>query len=165
MFNHNESKLQSIGVGITRYGLVAILLLIGLAKFTHEEAMGIQPLVSHSPFMSWMYHVLSVDGASRFIGCIEIATAMLIALRPLSPRMSLVGSFGAIITFLLTVSFLLSTPGAIQFGGISVLGAAGQFLIKDLVLLGGSIYVAAEAWYASEQSTVSFRRSALSSAR
>jgi reactive chlorine resistance protein C len=46
----------------------------------------------------------------------------------------------------LTVSFLFSTPGAFQFShGIPLLGDAGQFLIKDLVLLGTSILTAAEA--------------------
>jgi uncharacterized membrane protein YkgB len=77
---------------------------------------------------------------------IEIAVAMLIALRPFSARLSFVGSIGAIITFVLTVSFLFSTPGAFQFShGVPWLGGAGQFLIKDVVLLGASISTAAEA--------------------
>jgi reactive chlorine resistance protein C len=46
----------------------------------------------------------------------------------------------------LTVSFLFSTRGAFQFShGFPMLGDAGQFLIKDLVLLGASIWTAAEA--------------------
>jgi uncharacterized membrane protein YkgB len=126
--------------------LVVILLLIGLAKFTPEEAAGIQPLVAHSPFMSWMYSVLSVQKASNIIGMIEIAIALLIGLRPLSPTMSFIGSVGAIATFLLTCSFLFSTPGAIQFGkGLLLLGDTGQFLVKDLVLLGASFWTASEA--------------------
>jgi uncharacterized membrane protein YkgB len=121
-------------------------LLIGLAKFTPEEAAGIQPLVAHSPFMSWMYSVLSVQKASNIIGMIEIAIALLIGLRPLSPTMSFIGSVGAIATFLLTCSFLFSTPGAIQFGkGLLLLGDTGQFLVKDLVLLGASFWTASEA--------------------
>ncbi len=52
----------------------------------------------------------------------------------------------AVVTFLLTVSFLFSTPGAAQLKyGFPVLGDAGQFLIKDLVLLGASFWTAAEA--------------------
>jgi len=144
--NRAQSALEALGVVISRYGLVVILLLIGLAKFTPEEAAGIQPLVAHSPFMSWMYSVLSVQKASNIIGMIEIAIALLIGLRPLSPTMSFIGSVGAIATFLLTCSFLFSTPGAIQFGkGLLLLGDTGQFLVKDLVLLGASFWTASEA--------------------
>lgn len=138
--------IESLGIHISRYGLVFTLLLIGVLKFTPGEAQGIQPLVVHSPFMFWLYHVLSVQAVSNLIGIIEVAVAILIALRPFSARLFLVGSLGAILTFLLTVSFLLSTPGAIHFShGFPLLGDAGQFLIKDLVLLGASIWTAAEA--------------------
>jgi reactive chlorine resistance protein C len=145
-----QLRLETAGVSISRYGLVVVLLLIGALKFTAGEAAGIQPLVAHSPLMSWMYGLLSVQGVSNVIGAIEIAIAALIALRPLSPKASLVGSLGAVVTFLLTVSFLLSTPGAAQLRyGFPVLGDAGQFLIKDLVLLGASFWTAAEAYGAA----------------
>jgi uncharacterized membrane protein YkgB len=148
--NKAQPALEALGVAVSRYGLVVILLLIGLAKFTPEEAAGIQPLVAHSPLMSWMYSVLSVQGVSNAIGTIEIVIALLIALRPLSPMLSFVGSAGAVVTFLLTCSFLLSTPGAIQFGkGLLLLGDTGQFLIKDLVLLGASFWTASEALHAA----------------
>ena len=141
-----HARLASVGVGVSRYGLVVVLTLIGLLKFTPTEAAGIQPLVTHSPLMSWMYAVLSVQAVSNVIGFIEIAIALLIASRPFSPKVSFVGSVGAIVTFLLTISFLFSTPGALQLGhGISILGDAGQFLIKDFVLLGASSWIAAEA--------------------
>src|SRR5258708_3890708 len=136
--------LEATGFVFWRYGLVVVLLLIGVLKFTPGEAAGIQPLVAHSPLMSWMYGLLSVQGVSNFIGVIEIATAALIALRPLSRKASLVGSLAAVVTFLLTVRFLFSTPGAFHLVfGFPVLGDAGQFLIKDLVLLVASFWTAA----------------------
>jgi uncharacterized membrane protein YkgB len=126
--------------------LVAVLLLIGFLKFTAAEAVGIQPLIAHSPLMSWTYAVLGVRGVSALIGTIEITVALLVALRPLSAVASFVGSLGCIVTFLLTTSFLLSTPGAVQWSyGLPVLGDAGQFLIKDVVLLGASFWTASEA--------------------
>src|SRR6266478_1092713 len=147
-----QSRLEAAGILVSRYGLVVVLLLIGVLKFTPEEAAGIQPLVAHSPLMSWMYGLLSVQGVSNVIGAIEIAIATLMALRPLSPKASLVGSLGGVVTFLLTVSFLLSTPGAAQLKhGFPVLGDAGQFLIKDLVLLGASFWTAAEAYGAAQR--------------
>src|ERR1700741_3776011 len=109
-----QLKLETLGAWIMRYGLVMVFLLIGLLKFTAAEAAGIQPLVAHSPLMSWMYAVLSVQGVSNLIGVIEIALAVLLALRPISSRISFVGSLGSVVTFLPTTSFLLSTPGAIQ---------------------------------------------------
>jgi reactive chlorine resistance protein C len=142
--------LEAAGIWVSRYGLVVVLLLIGVLKFTPGEAAGIQPLVAHSPLMSWMYGLLSVQGCSNVIGAIEIAIAALMALRPLYPKASFLGSLGAVVTFLLTVSFLFSTPGAAELKyGFPVLGDAGQFLIKDLVLLGASFWTAAEAYGAS----------------
>jgi uncharacterized membrane protein YkgB len=110
------------------------------------EAQGIQPLVANSPLMFWLYRIFTVQGVSNLIGVIEISVALLIALRPLSARLSFIGSIGAIITFVFTVSFLFSTPGAFRLShGFPLLGESGQFLIKDLVLLGASIRTAAEA--------------------
>jgi len=141
-----QFRLGAVGITISRYGLVLVLLLIGLLKFTAAEAVGIQPLIAHSPFMSWMYAVLGVRGVSALIGTIEITVALLVALRPLSAVASFVGSLGCIVTFLLTTSFLLSTPGAVQWSyGLPILGDAGQFLIKDVVLLGASFLTASEA--------------------
>ncbi len=141
-----QSRLETAGILVSRYGLVVVLLLIGVLKFTPGEAAGIQPLVAHSPLLSWMYGLLSMQGVSNVIGTIEIATAALISLRPISAKASFVGSLAAVLTFLLTVSFLFSTPGAAGLKyGFPVLGDAGQFLIKDLVLLGASLWTAAEA--------------------
>jgi uncharacterized membrane protein YkgB len=93
-----------------------------------------------------MYSVLSVQAVSNLIGIIEIGVAFLMALRPISPRASFVGSLGAVITFLITLSFLVTTPGAFEAGyWYPRLGGTGQFLIKDLALLGASIWIAGEA--------------------
>jgi reactive chlorine resistance protein C len=144
--DESRTLLENVGIHVSRYGLVATLLLIGVLKFTTGEAQGIQPLVASSPLMFWLYKVFSLQAVSNLIGVIEIAVAVLIALRPFSARLSFVGSIAAIITFVLTVSFLFSTPGALQFShGVPLLGDAGQFLIKDVVLLGASIFTAAEA--------------------
>jgi uncharacterized membrane protein YkgB len=125
---------------------VVTLVLIGVLKFSTAEAHGIQPLVSNSPLMFWLYRIFGLQAVSNLIGMIEILVASLIALRPFSPKISFIGSLGAIITFVLTLSFLFSTPGAFQLShGFPILGDAGQFLIKDVVLLGASIWTAAES--------------------
>jgi uncharacterized membrane protein YkgB len=142
----SATSMDKLGIHVSRYGLVLTLLLIGVLKFTAGEAQGIQPLVANSPLMFWLYRIFSVQGVSNLIGAAEIIVAALMASRPFSAKLSFIGSLGAIITFLLTLSFLFSTPGAFHFSyGFPILGDAGQFLIKDLVLLGASIWTAAEA--------------------
>jgi uncharacterized membrane protein YkgB len=66
-----QSQLEAIGILVSRYGVVVVLLLIGVLKFTPGEAAAIQPLVEHSPLMSWMYNLLGVQGVSNVIGVIE----------------------------------------------------------------------------------------------
>lgn len=149
----NSILLLKSGEITLRYGLVTVLLWIGMLKFTSYEAEGIRPLAEHSPFFSWTYSFLSTRDFSNILGIIEIVTGLLIALRPFSPKLSAVGSIGGIITFLITLTFMLSTPGVIQ-QGLSfpfISGSPGQFLIKDIVLLGASLWTAGEALAASHK--------------
>jgi reactive chlorine resistance protein C len=148
MINLNTvTRAQGVAAVIARYGLVLCFVFIGLAKFTPEEARGIQPLIAHSPFMSWMYSVRSVQRVSDIIGIVELVIGTLLIVGTWSTWSSLIGGLFSAITFLLTISFLFSTPGAIVTGrGFPALGAAGQFLIKDLVLLGASLNIAASSW-------------------
>lgn len=141
-------RIQAVGEIVLRYGLVIVLAWIGAMKFTGYEAKGIQPLVAHSPLMSWMYGFLTVQQLSNALGVIELTTALLIALRPWSARLAAVGSAAAVLTFLITLTFLFSTPGwEPSLGGFPALSAdVGGFLIKDLVLLGASIWLFGEAW-------------------
>src|SRR6187455_2840237 len=104
-------RLNTIGIHITRYGLVIVLLWIGGMKFTAYEAEGIRPMVANSPLMGWAYSVMSVGAFSSLLGVIEFATGLLIALRPVWPLGSAVGSGLATGTFLTTLTFLFTTPG------------------------------------------------------
>ena len=134
-------RVQSFGKFLVRYGLVLVLLWIGAMKFTAYEAKGIEPLVASSPLMSWLYKFLSLQGVSYLLGVTEITTGILIALRPLSARASAAGSLLAIFTFLTTLTFLFTLPGWEQsLGGFPALSGSGGFLLKDLVLLGASVW-------------------------
>jgi uncharacterized membrane protein YkgB len=103
--------VQAVGLLVLRYGLVLVIGWIGLMKFTAYEANGIQPLVAHSPLMGWMYKFLTVRQFSDALGVVEVAIAILIGLRHWSAKASAVGSGAAVLMFLTTLSFLLSTPG------------------------------------------------------
>ncbi len=148
---HSRSALERGAPLVLRYGLALVFLLFGLFKFTAYEAKGIAPFEMHSPLLSWAFNLLGERGLANAIGSIELAIGVLIALRPVSARMASIGGLGACITYLITLSFLFSTPGALQEGyGFPYLsGMIGQFLIKDLVLLGASMWVAAEALHAA----------------
>ena len=141
------ATLEAVGQAIVRYGLVLVLGWIGAMKFTAYEAAGIQPLVASSPLMGWMYGFLSVRAFSNLLGTVEIAVAVMIALRPASPRIAAVGSAMAVMMFLTTLSFLLSTPGwEPSLGGFPALSVVpGQFLLKDVVLLGAAVWSLGEA--------------------
>jgi reactive chlorine resistance protein C len=141
------ARLEPVGLHITRYAIVLVLVWIGAMKFTAYEAGAIEPLVANSPLMSWLYAVFSVQAASNLIGVAEIAAGFLIAVRPWSAIACAVGSLMAIVTFVVTLTFLLSTPGwEPSLGGFPALSVApGQFILKDAVLLGASVWSFGEA--------------------
>lgn len=137
--------LTTAGQIVSRYGLVVVLAWIGFGKFAKMEA---RVLIEHSPLMSWMYDFLSVGAVAKALGTAEIVAAVLIALRPVWPKVSAVGSAMAVVLFLGTLSFLFTTPGlvATHYDGLPVLGAQpGQFLLKDLVLIGVAVWTLGEA--------------------
>jgi uncharacterized membrane protein YkgB len=150
-------RLEAVGRELARYGIVVVVGWIGFMKFTAYEAQGISTYVTNSPLMSWVYGIMSLRGFSAVLGVIEVSIALLVALRPFSPRASAVGSALAVGMFLTTLSFLVTTPGVWEpsAGGFPALsGKPGQFLIKDLALLGISLWSFGEAWRASERSVV-----------
>lgn len=155
MNNSTPHTLETIGAAVIRYGLAAVLLWVGSLKFTAYEAEGIQGLVANSPLFSWAYGVFSVRTFAAILGVIEIFLGVLILLRPVAPKISGWGSIGAIIMFLFTLSFLLSTPGVWQpnYGFPFLSPMPGQFMAKDLLLLGAAIWTAGEALRAAQLGT------------
>lgn len=140
-------RLETVARHSIRYGLVLVLLWIGGMKFTAYEAEGISGFVANSPLMSWTYHVLSKGQLSAILGFVEVLTALLIAVRPFSARLSAIGSLMAVGMFVTTLTFLLSTPGVVEpsLGFPALSAVPGQFLIKDVVLLAAALWTASEA--------------------
>lgn len=132
--------LRVVGAFVLRYSLVFFLLFFGALKWTHAEANAIQPLVGHSPFFFWLYPALGVQMGSELIGVVELVIAGLIALRRWAPFVSAIGSIAASGMFLVTLSFLVTTPN---------IGESAPFLLKDLALLGAAIWTAGEGLDAS----------------
>lgn len=143
----NLSTIDAIASVLSRYGLVIVIGWIGALKFANFEAHQIQPLVANSPFMGWLYNFLPVYTFSALLGVVELVAAVLIAVKPLAPRLSIVGSLISIVLFVSTVSFLFTTPGVAEpaGGGFPALSLTGEFLLKDIPLLGLSFWTLADA--------------------
>ncbi|WP_421235218.1 DUF417 family protein [Aeromonas enteropelogenes] len=122
------------GFLIALAGVVLTLLWIGVFKFTPTEAAAIKPLVVSHPLMSWLYGPLSEQGVSNLIGLAEILIAIRLIVGLWQPRIGYWSSMGAIVTFLVTLSFLLTLTGVWKVvDGVPV---TEFFIFKDLVFLG-----------------------------
>ena len=138
--------IGAAGLTVLRYGLVTLLLLWGSAKFGNFEAQAIRPLVEHSPLMAWLYPLLGVRGTSDLLGVFEVSAGLLIATRWRFPLLSGYASLAAAAMFVVTLSFLVTTPGVLDPAN-----SAGGFLMKDIMLLGGALFTSAEALAAGSE--------------
>ena len=170
------ATLDRFGMGMLRLGLVIVLVWIGGLKFASYEADGIVPLVANSPFMSFLYHYpapeyrehINKEGeaipanqqwnksngtysVSFGLGIIIVSLGIMIALYPIWPQVSAVGSFLLILMSLTTLSFLVTTPEAWvpalgdPHHGFPYLSAAGRLVVKDWIMLGAAILTMADA--------------------
>lgn len=139
------SRLRTTGAFVLRYSLVFFLLFFGALKWTPAEAHAIQPMVSHSPFFFWLYPALGIQKGSELIGIVELIVGVLIAVRPWAPRASAIGGIAASGVFVITLSFLVTTPSV---------GESAPFLLKDITLLGAALWTAGEslgAWQSNSE--------------
>ena len=121
-------------------GLVLVLGWIGGMKFTLIEAEGIADLLPSSPVLFWLPLLFDTQGASNFIGVLELVTvaALLMWFRGQSLWFTM-GALLAVATFLTTLSFMVTAPGWHGELGFPYIGNGGQFLLRDLVMLAGTL--------------------------
>jgi reactive chlorine resistance protein C len=138
---------------VARYALVVVIAWFGAMKFTHHEAYNISRFVAHSPLMSWTYNLMSIRTFGALTGVAELATAALLAVKPWSPRLSVLGGALATLFFVGTLSFMISTPGIGEpsAGGFPVLSDNGEFLMKDIALLGLALWTLSDSWEAARR--------------
>src|SRR3954447_22008708 len=142
-----SSRTSAIAALIARYGLVIVIAWFGAMKFTSYESQGISHWVANSPFLGWVYHIMSIDAFGRVNGSIELIVAALLAVKPWFPKASVVGGIFASLFFVTTLSFMITTPGVgeASAGGFPVLSADGEFLMKDIANLGLALWLLADA--------------------
>jgi uncharacterized membrane protein YkgB len=129
------SRMDRIGVSVTRMGLIVVLLWIGGQKVTRFEADGIVPFVANSPFMSFFYahpapeyrqhmnregEVIPANRAwheanhtytfAYGLGAVIVAYGLMIALHPWLPGLAALGSFLVFVMSFVTLSILVTTP-------------------------------------------------------
>jgi reactive chlorine resistance protein C len=129
------SRMDKVGVAVTRAGLIVVLLWIGGLKAFRYEADGIVPFVANSPTMSFLYHAKSPEyqkhmnkegelvpanrewhernGTYTFaygLGAVIVAYGLMLCLHPWLPQVAAAGSFLVFVMSLVTLSFLITTP-------------------------------------------------------
>jgi reactive chlorine resistance protein C len=76
-----------------------------------------------------------------------LITAALLAVKPWYPKASVVGGVFASLFFVTTLTFMITTPGVgeASAGGFPILSADGEFLMKDIALIGLALWLLADA--------------------
>jgi uncharacterized membrane protein YkgB len=138
-FNVSEKGHGSYWLlGILRWVMFLIFISFGIQKFTLQSADGIALYISNSPLVSWL-SIFGIRGEAYLLGTIELTTGALLAAGAFIPILSALGSLMGIGTFAITWSFFFTTPGVVKWSLSAdpiAWNLAGEFLFKDLVLLG-----------------------------
>lgn len=100
-------------------------------------------LIANSPLLSWMYSTFGIRGASYVLGVAEWSFGGLLFIGFWFPLAGLLGAAGSVVTFLVTLTLLFTTPGMIapDVGSFPALNSTAQFLLKDIVLLAASLFL------------------------
>ena len=141
----NTAARSLDGRAALRLGIVLIFLVFGYMKFLPYEAEGVAGIARDYWLFSWLYPLVGVAGASAVIGVLEVTAGVLIALGGRFPRLGLLGALMGVATFVVPLSFALGVPIVEPGDAFPALGSTGQFLAKDIGLLGICVFLALDA--------------------
>ncbi len=169
------SRMDHVGVAVTRIGLIVVLLWIGGLKAAKYEAEGIAPFVANSPFMSFLYSEPGgytahrnpegalvpanrawheANGTYTFalgLGAVIVLYGLMLALHPWLPQVATIGSLLVFVMSLVTLSFLVTTSEAWvrNLGdathGFPYLSGAGRLVVKDAIMMGAAAVTTADS--------------------
>lgn len=137
----SAARIQKAGHNLALTGIILPLLLIGGLKFTTPEIEGIKSLLGATPWLGWLLAAFGENGASYFLGIVEIAAALLLIASFWSARAGVLGGLVATLTFFVTSTLIFLPIAWDPNYGFPALSGAGQFLVKDVTLLGVAIVV------------------------
>jgi uncharacterized membrane protein YkgB len=134
---------EDVDYHLLRASMVVIFLFFGYQKWFDYEAQVLIPYISHGPFISWLYPVFGVRGASWFLGISEWLFCVLLFLGFWNKRLGVLGALGSTVTYIMTVSIIPFMPNgwAASAGGFPAMTGNVPFLMKDVVLLAVSVYL------------------------
>ena len=96
------------GLALLRWSLVVIFIWFGCMKFTSYEAHGIAGLIANSPFMSWLHTLFGIEGGTRVVGVLELATAAALIAGAFVPVLSALGAAMSTATYVITLTFFVT---------------------------------------------------------
>jgi uncharacterized membrane protein YkgB len=123
--------------------MVIICLSFGYQKWFNYEAQALIPYISHGPLIFWLYPVFGVRGATYFLGVSEWLIGALLFAGFWNKKLGILGDVGLCFSMISTSTIIPFIPGgwASSAGGFPAMTERVAFLMKDLVLLGVSIYL------------------------
>jgi len=133
---------KDLDYNLLRASMVIIFLLFGYQKWFIYEAKVLIPYIGNDPFLSWMYPVFGIQGASWLLGVSEWIFGALLFLGFWNKRLGVLGALGSTLTFAVTVTIIPFMPnGWDPAAGFPAMAGNVPFLLKDVVLLAVSIYL------------------------
>jgi uncharacterized membrane protein YkgB len=147
--------------------MVMICLFFGYQKWFDYEAQALIPYISHGPLIFWLYPLFGIRGATYFLGVSEWLFGALLFAGFWNKKAGILGALGLCFSMLGTSTIIPFIPGgwATSAGGFPAMTERVAFLMKDLVLLGVSVYLLRQdvirvslAKTTSSDSTVLLRR-------
>jgi len=138
---YKEALSDKAHIALNYASVALVLVWIGAMKFFAFEAKGIVSLVETSPFMSWLYQVFSVQGASNAIGVFDILSVALlgVGLYIRHAKLILLAGLACCSVFIMTQTFLITAPNALS--SVTVFERLGQFVIKDLWFIANLVII------------------------
>ena len=134
---------EDLDYHVVRASMVIVFLFFGYSKWFNYEAQALVPLISHGPFIFWLYPVFGIRGAGRFLGISEWSFGALLLLGFWNKKLGVLGAIGSCFVFISTISIIPFLPDAWakSAGGFPAMTDQVAFLMKDLVLLAASLFL------------------------
>src|SRR5262245_30548088 len=95
---------------LLRGSMVIIFVFFGYQKWWDYEAQTLIPFISNGPFISWMYPVFGIWGASWFLGVSEWLFGALIFIGFWNKALGVLGAAGSCLSFIMTITIIPFMP-------------------------------------------------------